>query len=64
MQEQNHQVRDKICFRGSEAKIQDAIFKYSGRKREKHDAKPATHLWCPGAARVTRVAGISAGISC
>lgn len=58
MQEQNYQVRDKICFSPSEARIQDTIFKYSGRKRENHDAKPATHLWCPGDARVTRVAGI------
>lgn len=48
------------------ARIQIAIFKYSGRKRENHGAMPVTHLLF-GAQRDTQMicmADISLGISC
>lgn len=42
------------------ARIQDAIFKYSGRKRENHGAMPVTHLLfgTQGDTQMIRMAGI------
>lgn len=42
------------------AKIQDAVFKYSGRKRDNHGAMPITHLLfgAQGDTQMIHMAGI------
>lgn len=42
----NKIIKLKIKYASVSVKLElnDTIFKYSGRKRENHDAKPATHL--------------------